>query len=148
MDRQSTKSSSPAAGPVLPGNQVADDGVAIGLGEVSLEDGPAVHTKADYDVDVDVGVPQRRHDTQLSQKCPPHHCGDSPRATRSGVVPVAVWGAFSHGCWGLGVNAPADSNNARRDQRFQIYRSGPSRDWIKVKNPNSPAMMRAREIEW
>jgi bifunctional non-homologous end joining protein LigD len=28
------------------------------------------------------------------------------------------------------------------------YRSGPSRDWIKVKNPNSPAMVRAREAEW
>jgi ATP-dependent DNA ligase len=27
------------------------------------------------------------------------------------------------------------------------YRSGPSRDWIKVKNPNSPAMVRAREAE-
>jgi bifunctional non-homologous end joining protein LigD len=25
------------------------------------------------------------------------------------------------------------------------YRSGASRDWIKVKNPNSPAMVRARE---
>jgi bifunctional non-homologous end joining protein LigD len=28
------------------------------------------------------------------------------------------------------------------------YRSGPSRDWIKVKNPNSPAMIRAREADW
>jgi bifunctional non-homologous end joining protein LigD len=28
------------------------------------------------------------------------------------------------------------------------YRSGRSRDWIKVKNPNSPAMIRAREAEW
>jgi bifunctional non-homologous end joining protein LigD len=28
------------------------------------------------------------------------------------------------------------------------YRSGPSRDWIKVKNPASPAMIRAREVEW
>jgi bifunctional non-homologous end joining protein LigD len=28
------------------------------------------------------------------------------------------------------------------------YRSGPSRDWIKVKNPGSPAMIRAREAEW
>src|ERR1700686_2076905 len=28
------------------------------------------------------------------------------------------------------------------------YRSGPSRDWIKVKNPDSPAMMRAREGRW
>jgi bifunctional non-homologous end joining protein LigD len=28
------------------------------------------------------------------------------------------------------------------------YRSGPSRDWLKVKNPNSPAMIRAREAEW
>jgi hypothetical protein len=25
------------------------------------------------------------------------------------------------------------------------YRSGPSRDWLKVKNPDSPAMIRARE---
>jgi bifunctional non-homologous end joining protein LigD len=28
------------------------------------------------------------------------------------------------------------------------YRSGPSRDWLKVKNPDSPAMIRAREAEW
>jgi ATP-dependent DNA ligase len=28
------------------------------------------------------------------------------------------------------------------------YRSGPSRDWIKVKNPDSPAMMRVKEAEW
>jgi bifunctional non-homologous end joining protein LigD len=28
------------------------------------------------------------------------------------------------------------------------YRSGPSKDWIKVKNPDSPAMIRAREAEW
>jgi bifunctional non-homologous end joining protein LigD len=28
------------------------------------------------------------------------------------------------------------------------YRSGPSRDWLKVKNPYSPAMIRVREAEW
>jgi len=28
------------------------------------------------------------------------------------------------------------------------YRSGPSRDWLKVKNPDSPAMRRAREGLW
>jgi bifunctional non-homologous end joining protein LigD len=28
------------------------------------------------------------------------------------------------------------------------YRSGRSRDWLKVKNPGSPAMIRAREAEW
>ena len=28
------------------------------------------------------------------------------------------------------------------------YRSGPSKDWIKVKNPDSAAMIRAREVEW
>jgi bifunctional non-homologous end joining protein LigD len=28
------------------------------------------------------------------------------------------------------------------------YRSGPSRDWIKVKNPDSPAMVRHREGTW
>jgi bifunctional non-homologous end joining protein LigD len=28
------------------------------------------------------------------------------------------------------------------------YRSGLSRDWIKVKNLNNPAMIRAREAEW
>jgi bifunctional non-homologous end joining protein LigD len=29
-----------------------------------------------------------------------------------------------------------------------LYRSGRSGDWIKVKNPGSPAMIRAREGEW
>jgi bifunctional non-homologous end joining protein LigD len=28
------------------------------------------------------------------------------------------------------------------------YRSGPSPDWLKVKNPDSPAMVRARDAEW
>jgi hypothetical protein len=28
------------------------------------------------------------------------------------------------------------------------YRSGRSTDWLKIKNPNSPAMNRAREAEW
>jgi bifunctional non-homologous end joining protein LigD len=28
------------------------------------------------------------------------------------------------------------------------YRSGPSRDWLMVKNPGSPAMIRSREAEW
>jgi bifunctional non-homologous end joining protein LigD len=28
------------------------------------------------------------------------------------------------------------------------YRSGPSRDWLKIKNPDGPAMIRAREAEW
>jgi len=33
----------------------------------------------------------------------------------------------------------------RRDSR---YRDGPSRDWIKVKNPKSPAMNRAKDALW
>jgi bifunctional non-homologous end joining protein LigD len=28
------------------------------------------------------------------------------------------------------------------------YRSGRSRDWLKVKNPDSPAMVRYREERW
>jgi bifunctional non-homologous end joining protein LigD len=28
------------------------------------------------------------------------------------------------------------------------YRSGPSRDWLKIKNPDSPAMVRHREERW
>jgi hypothetical protein len=28
------------------------------------------------------------------------------------------------------------------------YRSGPSRDWFKIKNPDSPAMVRHREGNW
>jgi bifunctional non-homologous end joining protein LigD len=28
------------------------------------------------------------------------------------------------------------------------YRSGRSRDWLKVKNPDSPAMVRARDVVW
>jgi ATP-dependent DNA ligase len=28
------------------------------------------------------------------------------------------------------------------------YRSGRSTDWLKIKNPDSPAMIRVREGEW
>jgi bifunctional non-homologous end joining protein LigD len=28
------------------------------------------------------------------------------------------------------------------------YRSGQSRDWLKIKNPDSPAMLRHREDRW
>lgn len=28
------------------------------------------------------------------------------------------------------------------------YRSGQSRDGLKIKSPDSPAMIRAREVEW
>jgi hypothetical protein len=28
------------------------------------------------------------------------------------------------------------------------YRSGPSRDWVKIKNPDSPAMRRQRAGTW
>jgi len=28
------------------------------------------------------------------------------------------------------------------------YRSGPCRDWLKAKNPESPAMLPAREARW
>jgi bifunctional non-homologous end joining protein LigD len=28
------------------------------------------------------------------------------------------------------------------------YRSGRCRDWLKVKNPDSPAMVQARDAEW
>jgi hypothetical protein len=28
------------------------------------------------------------------------------------------------------------------------YRSGPSRDWLKIKNPDNPAMVRHREDRW
>jgi ATP-dependent DNA ligase len=34
------------------------------------------------------------------------------------------------------------------NRRPACYRSGASRDWIKVKNPNSPAMVRHREERW
>jgi hypothetical protein len=33
-------------------------------------------------------------------------------------------------------------------KRTAPYRSGPSRDWIKIKNPDSPAMVRHREGTW
>jgi hypothetical protein len=33
-------------------------------------------------------------------------------------------------------------------RRDAPYKSGPSRDWIKVKNPDSPAMRRARAGTW
>jgi hypothetical protein len=45
---------------------------------------------------------------------------------------------------GLGSTPDQGLRNFNRKR----FRSGPSRDWIKVKNPDSPAMIRAREVEW
>jgi bifunctional non-homologous end joining protein LigD len=33
-------------------------------------------------------------------------------------------------------------------RRDSTYKAGPSKRWIKVKNPQSPAMVRAKEVEW
>jgi ATP-dependent DNA ligase len=33
-------------------------------------------------------------------------------------------------------------------RRTPPYGSGPSRDWLKVKNPDSPAMVRHRQGRW
>lgn len=32
--------------------------------------------------------------------------------------------------------------------RERSYRAGPCSHWIKVKNPKSPAMLRAKEVDW
>jgi bifunctional non-homologous end joining protein LigD len=32
--------------------------------------------------------------------------------------------------------------------RDRAYRGGPCRHWVKVKNPKSPAMLRAAEVDW
>jgi hypothetical protein len=46
------------------------------------------------------------------------------------------------------TDAAGDSRNIVSKRLSAPYRSGPSRDWIKVKNPDSLAMIRAREAEW
>jgi hypothetical protein len=38
--------------------------------------------------------------------------------------------------------------DAWADTTTPPYRSGPSRDWLKMKNPDSPAMVRHREDRW
>jgi ATP-dependent DNA ligase len=60
-----------------------------------------------------------------------------PIAIRDALEPVlmaASQAALTEGILSAGLSAP--------------YRSGPSRDWLKIKNPTSPAMIRAREAEW
>jgi len=32
--------------------------------------------------------------------------------------------------------------------RESVYKAGPSRHWIKIKNPKSPAMLRAEDGSW
>jgi bifunctional non-homologous end joining protein LigD len=32
--------------------------------------------------------------------------------------------------------------------RDRVYRGGPCKHWVKVKNPDSPAMKRAAEVNW
>jgi hypothetical protein len=53
---------------------------------------------------------------------------------RTGVLCHEWWGTEAYGGFA------ASSMGART--------VGPSRDWLKVKNPDSPAMIRAREAEW
>jgi hypothetical protein len=48
---------------------------------------------------------------------------------------------FQHAC-------PHGSRGHRLEAAERAHRSGPSKDWVKVKNPDSPAMIRARETEW
>jgi bifunctional non-homologous end joining protein LigD len=48
---------------------------------------------------------------------------------------------FRHAC-AMGLEKIASKSLAAP------YRSGPSRDWIKVKNPDNPAMARHREGRW
>jgi len=33
-------------------------------------------------------------------------------------------------------------------RRDRAYRAGRSPHWVKVKNPNAPAMTRAKEVDW
>jgi bifunctional non-homologous end joining protein LigD len=48
---------------------------------------------------------------------------------------------FRHACW-MGLEAIVSKRLSAP------YRSGPSRDWLKIKNPDSPAMVRHREERW
>jgi len=36
----------------------------------------------------------------------------------------------------------------RNKHRDRAYRGGPCRHWVKIKNPESPAMKRAAEVDW
>jgi ATP-dependent DNA ligase len=42
-------------------------------------------------------------------------------------------------------NSPEGTVSKRKHPR---YRSGRSRDWLKVKNPNAPAVKREAEEDW
>jgi hypothetical protein len=50
---------------------------------------------------------------------------------------------------GFAVASPSSTRRPKVSRIFEAitapYKSGPSRDWIKVKNPDSPAMIRARD---
>jgi bifunctional non-homologous end joining protein LigD len=48
---------------------------------------------------------------------------------------------FSHACR-LGLEGIVSKH---RDHR---YRSGPSKSWLKTKNPDSPAMLRLNDGSW
>jgi hypothetical protein len=87
---------------------------------------------------------------------------EGSRSAISGGVTLCSQPAFE--IIGMVGYAPAQVMKARRKRRgfgqksaalarstalaTKRYRSWRSRDWIKVNNPNSPAMIRAREAEW
>jgi hypothetical protein len=45
----------------------------------------------------------------------------------------------------MGLRASCPSGSKRLSKPYQSGRSG---HWLKIKNPDSPAMIRAREVEW
>jgi hypothetical protein len=69
---------------------------------------------------------------------------------------VATYRSQPHTSPGLGSTTPDCPQHACRlglegivSKRLSApYRSGRSTDWLKIKNPNSPAMVRVREREW
>jgi bifunctional non-homologous end joining protein LigD len=64
------------------------------------------------------------------------HCPPAPQHTDEDGAAI-----FRQAC-AMGLEGIVSK---RRSSRYQ---SGPSRDWLKIKNPDSPAMVRVRNEEW
>ena len=127
------------------------DGVAVVLGPDGISDFEGLHSGTcneevrlyAFDLLVDDGVDMRDETLQIRKLW----LGKLLKRSGDGIIyndhDVGAIGPrlFEHACL-LGLEGIVSK------RRNSTYKAGPSRHWIKVKNPKSPAMTRAKEGDW
>jgi bifunctional non-homologous end joining protein LigD len=127
------------------------DGEAVVLGPDGISDFEALHSRKRnedarlyaFDLLMDDGVDMRDETLQVRK----HWLGKLLKRSGDGILyndheAGAIGPALFKQACKMGLEGIVSK------LRESGYNAGPCRDWIKVKNPKSPAMTRAKEIDW